>query len=81
MRDETSRTDTLERMLNDLKRAEINSGFICENDVVWIRGPGAPWTDTPTPFTKADLESAISAGEVRAQTMKGTATWTYYVLA
>jgi hypothetical protein len=69
------------QMLNNLKQAGTNCGFMCENDVVWIRGPGAPWTDTPTAFTKADLDNAISSGTVRPQTVTGSATWTYYVLA
>ena len=68
-------------MLKDLKNAGKNCGYMSDGTVVWIRGPGAPWTDTPTLYAKADLDIAVNSGKVRAQKMVGSATWTYYVLA
>jgi len=76
-----SQQTTLEQMLENLENAGESCGFMCMNNVVWIRGPGAPWTDTPTLYTQSDLDHAIASGKVRAQTMTGSATWTYYVLA
>lgn len=72
---------TLELLLDELKQAGVNCGFISTNDAVWIRGPGSPWTDTPTLYTKAELDSAIASGKIRPQIMTGSGTWTYYVLA
>jgi hypothetical protein len=72
---------TLELMLDNLKKAGRDCGYMSDGKVVWIRGPGSPWTDTPTAYSKGDLERAISSGELRPQTMTGSATWTFYVLA
>jgi len=70
----------LQQMKSDLQQAGPNSGFIFIGDEVCIRTPGSPYTDTPTLYTKVDVEHAVEAGLVREQRVVGSQSWTYYVL-
>jgi len=72
---------TLKQMVSDLEIAGENCGYMCSNNVVWIRGPGEPYTDTPTMYTEADLTAALEAGLLLEQKMLSSDQgWTYYVL-
>jgi hypothetical protein len=51
---------------------------MCANNVVWIRGPGERYTDTPTLYTQEDLTAALEAGLLIEQKMLSTGKgWTY----
>ena len=71
----------MKQMVSDLEAAGQNCGYMSANRVVWIRGPGSPYTDTPTLYTEEDLSAAIEAGLLMEQKMLGSKKgWTYYVL-
>jgi hypothetical protein len=71
---------TLKQMMSELQAAGQNCGYICANHVVWIRGPGSPYTDTPTLYTEEDLSAAIESGLLLEQRMlSGEKGWTYYI--
>jgi hypothetical protein len=68
-------------MVNDLEVAGENCGYMCANGVVWIRGPGEPYTDTPTTYSEADLAAAIEGGLLLQQKMLSSDQgWTYYIV-
>jgi hypothetical protein len=72
---------TLNQMVSELEAAGQNCGYMSANHVVWIRGPGSPYTDTPTLFTEEDLTAAIESGLLLEAKMLGNGQgWTYYVL-
>jgi hypothetical protein len=71
---------TLKQMVSDLEAAGENCGYMCANHVVWIRGPGSPYTDTPTLYTEEDLSAAIEAGLLLEQKVLSEKGWTCYVL-
>jgi hypothetical protein len=74
--------ETVNRMIEELKQAGKPCGYMSDGANVWIRGPGSPWADTPTPhYTSDDLRNAVAVGAVREQQMVGTPhDFTYYVL-
>jgi len=61
----------LKQMVNELKTAGENCGYLCANDQVWIRGPGEPYSDTPTMYTAKNLAAAIESGLLLEQKMLG----------
>ena len=71
---------TLKQMVSDLEAAGENCGYMCANHVVWIRGPGSPYTDTPTLYMEEDLAAAIEAGLLLEQKILSEKGWTCYVL-
>lgn len=71
---------TLKQMVNELEAAGENCGYMSANHAVWIRGPGSPYTDTPTLYTDEDLSAAIEAGLLLEQKVLSEKGWTCYVL-
>jgi len=67
-------------MVDQLKHAGTNCGFLAIQATVVMRCPGSPCTDTPTTFDETDLQNAISLGLVRKQKIVGSFEWEYYVL-
>lgn len=76
----TDMNQMLKKMVDDLKTAGENCGYMSDGNVVWIRGPGEPYSDHPTSFSVEDLAAAVKAGLLRKQLMLSEKGWTYYVL-
>jgi hypothetical protein len=70
----------LKQMVSDLEAAGENCGYMSANNVVWIRGPGSPYTDTPTLYKEEDLSAAIEAGLLLERKVLGENGWTSYAL-
>lgn len=51
-----------QEMIRSLKAGGDCIGFALRGDWVVIVGPGSPYSERPTNFTKADLDKAVDAG-------------------
>lgn len=72
---------TLKKMVEDLEAAGENCGYMCGSNVVWIRRPGEPYTDTPTLYSEEDVGAALEAGLlIETKVLGGGGGWTYYIL-
>ena len=54
-------------MVEQLKESATSCGVLLMREIVVMRCPGSPYTDTPTTFDEIDLEHAISLGLLRKQ--------------
>lgn len=66
-------------MVAQLKESATNCGLLLIQEIVVMRCPGSPYTDTPTTFDATDLKNAISLGLLRKQKIVGSYEWEYYV--
>jgi hypothetical protein len=64
-------------MVEELQEAGNSHGYMTDGGLVWIRGPGSPWTDTPANYSPAELNAAIASGKLEKQEMTGSSDFTY----
>jgi hypothetical protein len=62
-----------------LESAGMNCGLMASQRTVFLRSPGAPFTDTPTTFDEEDLKYAIALGLLEKQSVAGSHEWDWYV--
>jgi hypothetical protein len=56
------------KLVNQLERAGyIQCGLLTVQGTVVVRGPGAPYSDSPTTFEEADLQNAIALNLLQAR--------------
>jgi hypothetical protein len=66
-------------LIEFLERAGMNCGLMTSQGTVFLRSPGAPFTDTPTTFDEGDLKYAIALGLLEKQSVTGSHEWEWYV--
>jgi hypothetical protein len=68
-------------LTNWLEQAGANCGLVVVQGNLVIRGPGAPYSETPVvSFDEADLKNAISLNLLEKQKVSGSYQWDWYVV-
>lgn len=73
-------SERAKEMVDHLKRAGLNSGFLIIGTTVVLRCPGSPYVDTPTVYEESDLANAVDSGLLRKQKITGSFEWEYYIV-
>ncbi len=73
------------RLVDILEGAGPNCGLVMMQGAVVMRCPGAPFTDSPTPYDEADLSDAVELKllekrRMRADTLTASFEPKYYVV-
>jgi hypothetical protein len=66
-------------LVGELESAGLNSGLLAVEGIVVLRGPGAPYTETPTMFNERDLDNAIALGLLEKRKVTGSYEWEWFV--
>jgi hypothetical protein len=68
-------------LVQQLERAGTNCGLLVVQGSVVMRGPGAPYIETPmVTFEETDLQNAIALDLLEKRKVTGSYEWEWYVL-
>jgi hypothetical protein len=68
-------------LIDQLADAGINHGLLAVQGAVVMRGPGAPYSETPmVSFDVTDLQNAIALGLLQKAKVTGSYEWEWYVV-